>query len=929
MQITFGNIQTINGRNVVSGSSSGIDIKKRIEAETVTEKLRIKSKNVEVEGINNKLQAYSQFRDILNEVKASMYQFTNPTPNNPSNNVFEYKTVSISSNTNGSELQNTIAVAIEPGTQNAEYKLQIKQLATSTKYITPASVTIDNISTGINDSDFTINIKNADNITTSSIKIAKDSSVQDIVNAVNTSQSNITANVINIAKNDYKIIFKANNTGIENDFTVNFSDASITTKLGLDASSKEQAKNAVISLDGINNISRSSNEISDLIAGTRIVLSKVTAPGENITIKISDNISLINKATGNFVDKYNKLMEFIARQNERKANSSYYESAVLGASNNFQVFIKKFMDDINTPLSDSKGNLSSLFTIGFKSNAKSITINNNNTTRSLLIRNNLLFDATSFNKLFRKNSLKVRNVFEDKVHSSNPLVKLLSKGKTPIGNIGLNVDYKQVGNISEIYFKDVAGSYQSKTRINAEELSKGMSNGDIFSVVIKNSNGSTSNIQLRYSTADMGSNYFKDMESLLSALNNTGKLTAGFTDGRLNIKGNNGEMLNFSDSNSQLLSNLQLSSDKIKVLKTEYRPFSQSSKSVDVLTSNIFGVSDINQVFTDNVSDGDQLKFNVIMPDGTSKQLAFNFNTTIANDRDFNSIITLRDAINKAPFLSAKITKGRLEVDTYNKSNIIQLENSRLQNIFKFNNTQITGGILDLSQYVNRKSITSNDISDGILGANNTTDIFSMLTDNNSLKITVTDSKGAKMEHDLIFKSSPVTSNEFNNLASLKDIIKGKEGLDAYIKDNRLFIIPLDYKSGVTVSSNDNIDTSLGLTSITASNVIQNKGFAGYKAQYTGSESSSVADLSLSQGIITNLYKTIDSLISDTDHRVKQLNDDKTKLQTNITTLQYDLSALTNNIIKKYSALESIIASANNTLNYLDKLLKTQLATNT
>ncbi|MBZ0154556.1 MAG: flagellar filament capping protein FliD, partial [Planctomycetes bacterium] len=128
------------------------------------------------------------------------------------------------------------------------------------------------------------------------------------------------AEVVNTgaASNPYQLVIRSTTTGTEGAFTLEVDEGSTAFEALFaelnQAANKTSAQNAELKINGGITIQRSSNEISDLFAGITLDL-KSAKPGTDVTVTVSTDAEATSKKVQDFVDAYNKVVEFIANQN--------------------------------------------------------------------------------------------------------------------------------------------------------------------------------------------------------------------------------------------------------------------------------------------------------------------------------------------------------------------------------------------------------------------------------------------------------------------------------------------------------------------------------------------------------------------------------------------------------------------------------------
>ena len=129
MTINLGNIVSIGGRNVGSGISSGLDVEAIVNQ--LADAKRIPA--VELEGdleINDqKLTAYSELRTILDALNtAAGFLRDSPGVDNADENIFEYRTTSLTSSTS-TAASTYLSATADPGAATGSFEVAVGNLA--------------------------------------------------------------------------------------------------------------------------------------------------------------------------------------------------------------------------------------------------------------------------------------------------------------------------------------------------------------------------------------------------------------------------------------------------------------------------------------------------------------------------------------------------------------------------------------------------------------------------------------------------------------------------------------------------------------------------------------------------------------------------------------------------------------------------------
>lgn len=193
------------------------------------------------------------------------------------------------------------------------------------------------------------------------IPYTANSTLNDIRDSINDlAGEKMTASVLQVGDNSYELVLTAKDTNKP----ITFSDSNVAgdplAKSLADTlvlNNIQPAKPATFKYNGIE-ITRSTNEISDLINGVTITLNQNQAVNDTATINIAQNDTLINSEMSLFVNNYNSLIT-----NLQDMTRSDRETGSVGIFNG-ESFVKSISRDITNLLSQVDSNGNSLMKIG-------------------------------------------------------------------------------------------------------------------------------------------------------------------------------------------------------------------------------------------------------------------------------------------------------------------------------------------------------------------------------------------------------------------------------------------------------------------------------------------------------------------------------------------------------------------------------------
>lgn len=291
------------------GSYSGID-KSAVDQLMQVEKLPLVQLANKKTSITDKQNAWKDINTRLNSLfeKLKTLQI---------NETFTAKT-SKSSN------EDMVTMSASKNAVEGTYRINVKQLATSTSYISKEIPLADGDITkvlGIDTGKFTIT--NADNVPVSrDIDVQPADSLKSIAQKINDAAKDyknedgtvIKGTGINATIIDNRLVLTDSKTGTRS-ISINGGDETLTS-LGLNAGRTENmGTNSKFTINGVE-VERTTNSVSDVVEFVTINLTKAHAKDSDPksvydTVTVSQDTAKLTKAIQDFVDQYNSTMQFI------------------------------------------------------------------------------------------------------------------------------------------------------------------------------------------------------------------------------------------------------------------------------------------------------------------------------------------------------------------------------------------------------------------------------------------------------------------------------------------------------------------------------------------------------------------------------------------------------------------------------------------
>ncbi|MEE9391612.1 MAG: flagellar filament capping protein FliD [Planctomycetota bacterium] len=193
------------------------------------------------------------------------------------------------------------------GATSGNFELEVTSLARARSvYFATAFSDADTADVGAGQVDFTV-----DGVS-SSVTIDNGDTLNDVRDKINDADLGVQASIVNDGTG-YNLVFTAEETGVENSFTVdqiNFANAGGLSEVELIA-----AEDAQFSINNLA-ITSSTNQIEDAIEGLTINLESA-APGQSVEISVTRDDDAIAEKLDDFISSYNDVLDYIDAQDDR------------------------------------------------------------------------------------------------------------------------------------------------------------------------------------------------------------------------------------------------------------------------------------------------------------------------------------------------------------------------------------------------------------------------------------------------------------------------------------------------------------------------------------------------------------------------------------------------------------------------------------
>jgi len=309
-----------------AGIGSGLDIEGIISGLMNAERIPLTELKSERNTIKSKISMYGQMKSAFDELKtvaAKMGKLSGVNPQKVSST--DDKMIS--------------ATASETATAG-QYSISVSQLAKAQSIAVSGESSIDNV---VGTGSLTITLGSYTSVpgsftanaakTPVTVNIgAADQTLGGIKDAINNANAGVNATIVNDGTGN-RLVLTSKDTGDNLGFKIDVTDGDGTntngsglSKLAYDPSVTPIASNGMTQLESakdalfkVNNldIRKSSNSVSDAIAGVTLNLKSLTT--SNITIDISKDSTALNTSMQGFVDAYNKIKGILKDQQTKDA----------------------------------------------------------------------------------------------------------------------------------------------------------------------------------------------------------------------------------------------------------------------------------------------------------------------------------------------------------------------------------------------------------------------------------------------------------------------------------------------------------------------------------------------------------------------------------------------------------------------------------
>lgn len=374
----------------------------------------------------SKISAYNDASDLLDTLQTAAESLRAVTDSTASDTDVFLEREAYLTGAGGATASDVLTVSAASGTDTGTYSLTVSQLATAQKV---ASGTYSSSSSALSLSgSFTIGTEDGDSV---SIDVTEDMSLSDIASAINeeSDTSGVKATVLKVSDSSYELVLTTEDTGEA--ISVGDDDGILQSLGVLDdsgdfADELQASQKAIFTVDGVT-ITRSSNEIDDVIDGLTFYLTGTTGDGESVSVEVAQNLSDIKSAVSTFVDAYNAYREWAMSQQETSSSGGASSDSVLFGDSSIRTINQQIASALAFSLDDV-----SMSSIGL----------------SFDENNELQLDEDTLNDVLNSDPNTIQQLFSYSFESSSSDLGILYRGTSAPSTFTLDITVGDDGNVT-------------------------------------------------------------------------------------------------------------------------------------------------------------------------------------------------------------------------------------------------------------------------------------------------------------------------------------------------------------------------------------------------------------------------------------------------------------------------------------------------
>lgn len=436
-------VVTQGTKTYVSGGASKINTSALVEAAYKQRLAEADKIDVRVKKNSDKQSAFNELQTLSKNLQNSLTQLRKSYGAVASaSSKFALKSGTLSTATAGVDVNSLLSVSINNSATASDNTLRVVALAKE-NIVQGSSFT--NVTTALNQTgSFSIGLAGG---ATATVNVTAGMTLTDLANAINaqSTTSKVSASVELIAPGQNRLVLRGTETG-KDIVTTPLSGDDVMQTVGI----KDSANNFVDVVQAqsqaqfrLNNITytRDTNTITDIIPGVEFKLKNVSTA--DVRLQIGNDTSAVKDAVLDFVETYNALRDFIAKNNNVSSDGVVAEDAILYKDTLLSSLGQSIQSLLGQSYGLGGGNLSTLRELG-------ITLNR---------ENKLEADESKLDEVISTKFDQLRAIFETRFTSSNSQFTLLSNNSTAnFNNVSFDITHNGT-NITGVTANGVAGLF--------------------------------------------------------------------------------------------------------------------------------------------------------------------------------------------------------------------------------------------------------------------------------------------------------------------------------------------------------------------------------------------------------------------------------------------------------------------------------------
>lgn len=414
---------TLTSSDASTTSSSEIDWSGLIESAVAAKLSKADTIDLTIESNEAKAASYQSASDLLATLLSAAEALRAPSGSS-TDDVFETRSAYVTAT--GGASSSSLSATVEDGATTGTHEIIITQLAKAHK-VAGSDQTSRNTDLNLT-STISLGVEGG---TAVEISIDEGMTLDEIAEAINavSDSSGVQASVLKIDDDSYRLVLSGTETGQTIVASTVSGEALATLGIvdenGDFADVLQDPAMATLEIDGIE-ITRSTNEVSDLIDGVTLHLYEVTATGGALELEVGEDLSGIKEAVLALVDAYNAYRDFAYGQQQLPSDSNEDSTVLFGDGT---------LRSINGSISDA------LATI-IDTNSMALLGLSYDSTNNLVVDEDALDDAllTQYDE--------VKSLLSFQMKSSSSELMLLSRGTTDPDDLVLDVTVDANGTLT-------------------------------------------------------------------------------------------------------------------------------------------------------------------------------------------------------------------------------------------------------------------------------------------------------------------------------------------------------------------------------------------------------------------------------------------------------------------------------------------------